>query len=253
MGFLHKGHLSLVKQAKDTCDVVIVSIFVNPIQFGVGEDFEEYPRNLEKDSRLLQAEEVDAIFAPTPQEMYPPGFNSYVEVYGDITQKLCAKSRPGHFKGVTTVVSKLFHICMPDKAFFGQKDAQQLMVIEKMVRELNFPLEIVRVPIVREEDGLALSSRNVYLDIEQREAAVVLSRSLRLAQEWIAGGEMNVARLKQKLRAVISENPLADIHYIEIYDGNDLSDIEEIKGKALIALAVKFGNTRLIDNLLVEV
>lgn len=253
MGYLHSGHLALVKEAQQLCDRVIVSIFVNPIQFGAGEDFEVYPRDLERDKKLLEDQNADALFVPSIKEMYPAGYNSFVEVEGDITRKLCAQSRPGHFKGVTTVVSKLFNICLPDKAFFGQKDAQQVMVIEKMVRELNFPLTIIRVPIVREDDGLALSSRNVYLDKEQREQALVLNKSLRAAAELVAGGERKVETVKSLIEQIINQSSQAQIGYIEIYDAQDLSDIEEIKSRALIALAVKFGNTRLIDNLLVEV
>lgn len=253
MGYLHEGHLTLVRQARKNSDAVVVSIFVNPLQFGPGEDFEDYPRDLKRDSGLLEAEGVDAVFAPSVQEMYPAGFSSYVEVCGEITQKLCAISRPVHFKGVTTVCSKLFHICQPDRAFFGQKDAQQLLVIKKMVRELNFPLEIVGVPIVREADGLAKSSRNVYLSQEERTQALVLSRSLQEAKKAIEAGERKVAALKALIQDVIQSSPLARIDYVEIYNADDLSDIEEIDGRALIALAVKFGNTRLIDNLLVEV
>ncbi|MDD3364256.1 MAG: pantoate--beta-alanine ligase [Syntrophomonas sp.] len=253
MGYLHQGHLALVGEARRSCDIVVVSIFVNPIQFGVGEDFEDYPRDLAKDSLMLEQGQVDAVFAPSIKEMYPQGYNSFVEVLGDISQKLCAQSRPVHFRGVTTVVSKLFHICLPDYAFFGQKDAQQVMIIEKMVRELNFPLSIVRVPIVREEDGLALSSRNVYLDPEQREQALVLNRSLQAARELIYSGERNVAKVKSLLEQTIKTSPGADISYAEIFDASDLAEVEEIKGQVLIALAVKFGTTRLIDNLLVEV
>ncbi|PKM77539.1 MAG: pantoate--beta-alanine ligase [Firmicutes bacterium HGW-Firmicutes-15] len=253
MGYLHQGHLALVREARRACDIVVVSIFVNPIQFGVGEDFEDYPRDLDKDSLLLEQGQVDAVFAPSIKEMYPLGYNSFVEVLGEISQKLCAQSRPIHFRGVTTVVSKLFHICLPDQAFFGQKDAQQVMIIEKMVRELNFPLSIVRVPIVREEDGLALSSRNVYLDAEQRKQALVLNRSLQAARELIQSGERNVAKVKSLLEQTIKTSPGAIIGYAEIYDASDLTEVEEIKGQVLIALAVKFGTTRLIDNLLVEV
>lgn len=253
MGYLHQGHLALVREARRSCDIVIVSIFVNPIQFGVGEDFEEYPRDLEKDRQLLAKEEVDALFAPSIKEMYPPDYGSYVEVTGEISQKLCAQSRPGHFKGVTTVVSKLFHICMPDQAFFGQKDAQQVMIIEKMVQELNFPLTIVRVPIVREDDGLAMSSRNVYLSPGQREQALGLSRSLLAARDLIKSGERDAARVKELIEDTIKSSPDASIVYIEIYDARDLRDVEEIKDRVLIALAVKFGTTRLIDNLIVEV
>ena len=253
MGYLHQGHMALVREARRSCDIVVVSIFVNPIQFGAGEDFEDYPRDLEKDSQLLEQEAVDVIFAPSIKEMYPSNYGSFVEVEAEMTKKLCGQSRPGHFRGVTTVVSKLFHICSPDFAFFGQKDAQQVMIIEKMVKELNFPLSIVRVPIVREIDGLALSSRNVYLNEEQRAQALVLNRSLQAARELIESGEKNVKQVKKLLEKVIKSSPEANIVYIEIYDANDLADIEEIKDRALIALAVKFGTTRLIDNLIVEV
>ncbi|MEN6347902.1 MAG: pantoate--beta-alanine ligase [Syntrophomonas sp.] len=253
MGFLHQGHLSLVREARKDCDIVIVSIFVNPIQFGVGEDFEQYPRNLERDSALLEEEKADAIFSPHNKDMYPNGYDSFVEVYGEITDKMCGASRPGHFKGVSTVVSKLFHICQPDRAYFGQKDAQQLMIIEKMVRELNFPLEIVRVPIVRESDGLAMSSRNVYLGDEERRQALVLNQALKMAVTDIKNGERNPETVRQKIITMIEACPLANIDYVEISDAADLSGIGEIKGRVLIALAVKFGSTRLIDNLLVEV
>jgi pantoate--beta-alanine ligase len=253
MGYLHAGHLSLVKEAGKHCDIVVVSIFVNPTQFGPNEDFDSYPRDVESDRKKLAAEKVDAIFAPSERNMYPEGYNSWVELKGEITSKLCGASRVGHFKGVTTVVSKLFNICQPDMAFFGQKDAQQVMIIEKMVRELNFPITIIRVPIKREADGLALSSRNVYLDEEQHQQALVLSRSLQEARKMAADGVRNVARLKQAIREMIATAPQANIDYVEIYDANDLGDVEEITGRVLIALAVKFGNTRLIDNLIVEV
>ncbi len=253
MGYLHEGHLSLVHEAGQQCDMVVVSIFVNPTQFGAGEDYTEYPRDIDRDKLVLERERVDAIFAPSVRGMYPNGYNSWLEVQGDITTKLCGATRPGHFRGVTTVVSKLFHICVPDKAFFGQKDAQQLMIIEKMVQEMNFPLGIVRVPIVREADGLAMSSRNVYLDEDQRQQALVLSRSLRMISQLISQGERNVALLKIKIKKLIEQSPQAEIAYAEIYAAHDLSDVEEIQGPVLIALAVKFGTTRLIDNLIVEV
>jgi pantoate--beta-alanine ligase len=253
MGFLHQGHMALVREARRRCDIVVVSVFVNPIQFGVGEDFEEYPRDLKKDSVMLEQEQTDALFAPSIKEMYPHGYNSFVEVSGDISEKLCAQSRPGHFRGVTTVVSKLFNICLPNLAFFGQKDAQQVMIIEKMVEELNFPLSIVRVPIVREKDGLALSSRNVYLNEDHRKQALILNQSLQKAQEIICSGERNVSKIKNLLKETIATSPEANIVYAEIYDANDLTDVEEIKDRVLIALAVKFGTTRLIDNLIVEV
>lgn len=253
MGYLHAGHLSLVKEAARRCDIVVVSIFVNPTQFGPSEDFADYPRDIEHDSKLLEEEKVDAIFAPLVRDMYREGYNSWVEVQGEITTKLCGATRIGHFKGVTTVVSKLFNICQPDMAFFGQKDAQQAMIIEKMVHELNFPLTIVRVPIMREADGLALSSRNVYLSDEQRQQALVLNRSLIKARQLVEAGERSATQLKQVIREVIAAAPQAKIDYVEIYDADNLGDVEEIKSRVLIALAVKFGNTRLIDNLIVEV
>lgn len=253
MGYLHEGHLSLVREARRRCQTVIVSVFVNPIQFNVGQDFEDYPRDLEHDSALLEQEQVDAIFAPTIKSMYPQGYNSFVEVLGEMTEKLCGASRPGHFRGVTTVVSKLFHICVPDLAFFGQKDAQQVMIIEKMVKDLNFPLSIVRVPIVREKDGLALSSRNVHLDPEQRQAALVLNRVLKEAQGLMVGGERDVAAIKAYMVKNIEANPQARIDYAEIYNADNLADLDKIGGRVIIALAVWFGTTRLIDNLLVEV
>jgi pantoate--beta-alanine ligase len=253
MGYLHQGHMALVGEARQSCAKVVVSIFVNPIQFGVGEDYEDYPRDLDKDSRLLEEGGVDALFVPSVKEMYPPGYDTFVEVEGEISTKLCARSRPSHFRGVTTVVSKLFHICLPDRAFFGQKDAQQVMIIEKMVRELNFPLGIVRVPIVREKDGLALSSRNVYLSPEQRQQALVLNQSLQLARGLIQAGERDAAQIQELLVRTIGSSPGADIVYAEIYDAADLAEVERITGPVLIALAVKFGTTRLIDNLIVEV
>ncbi|HZK44278.1 MAG TPA: pantoate--beta-alanine ligase [Syntrophomonadaceae bacterium] len=253
MGFLHEGHLTLVREAKRLCDIVVVSIFVNPIQFGQGEDFGEYPRDLSQDTALLQNELADAVFAPTVKEMYPNGYSTFLEVNSPITTKLCGNSRPGHFKGVTTVVSKLFNICQPDLAFFGQKDYQQLLVVKKMVRELNFPIEIVGVPIVREYDGLAISSRNVNLTPDQRQAALTISSSLKMAQEFIENGETNTRELKQKIQNLIKSEGQPEIEYIEIVDDQELLDLEKIIGKVLIAVAVKYGNTRLIDNLLVEV
>lgn len=253
MGYLHDGHLSLVQEARKSCDLVVVSIFVNPLQFGQGEDFEDYPRDLSRDSDLLEKAGADALFAPSAREMYPVGYSSSVEISGEITRKMCGVSRPGHFKGVTTVCTKLFHACLPDKAFFGQKDAQQLLIIKKMVRELNFPMEVIRVPIVREHDGLALSSRNVYLDKEQRQEALVLNQALKQVQEQIVGGERDISRLKDRIREIITTSPQAEIDYVEILNGDDLSELETVDGRVLIALAVKFGKTRLIDNLLVEV
>ncbi|HZJ84193.1 MAG TPA: pantoate--beta-alanine ligase [Syntrophomonadaceae bacterium] len=256
MGYLHAGHLALVKEAGIFCDIVVVSIFVNPLQFGQGEDFSEYPRDLSQDISLLEAEKVQAVFAPQARDMYPLGYNTFLEVTGSMTDKLCGKSRPGHFRGVTTVVGKLFNICQPDLAFFGQKDIQQLIIIEKMVREFNFPLEIIRVPIVRENDGLAISSRNVYLSKPQREASLILNKALQLAKKLIADGERKAEVLRQKLTSLIESEQEAFIDYIGIVDEVDLanlSDLTEAQGKVIVALAVKIGNTRLIDNLLVEV
>ncbi|MGE5373129.1 MAG: pantoate--beta-alanine ligase [Solirubrobacterales bacterium] len=252
MGFLHEGHISLVRIARTLCDTVFVSIFVNPIQFGVNEDFDTYPRNLDGDMALLQPEGVDVVFAPVAPDMYPSRYGTFVDTSG-LDDRLCGKSRPGHFRGVTTVVSKLFLICQPDVAVFGQKDAQQVMIIEKMSRELNFPVQIVRGPIVREADGLAMSSRNVYLSSEDRQRATVLSRSLRQAQERISTGERNPGAIRGMISETIAGTPGARIDYVEVLSGEDLRDLETLQGKVLIALAVKFGETRLIDNLLLEV
>lgn len=253
MGYLHDGHMALVKTARKMCDLVVVSIFVNPIQFGQGEDFEEYPRDLNRDCNLLENAGVDIVFAPSAQEMYPRDYSSSVEVRGTIGERMCGASRPGHFNGVTTVCTKLFHVCLPVKAFFGQKDMQQLMIIKKMVKELNFPLEIVGVPIVREHDGLALSSRNVYLNPNERQQALILNKSLLMAQEQIIKGERDVNRLLDSIKEMILKSPQAKIDYIEILNAEDLTPIEKVNGKVLVALAVKFGKTRLIDNLVVEV
>lgn len=253
MGYLHEGHLTLVRQARLSCERVIASIFVNPTQFGPGEDYDDYPRDLERDCALLEKEGVDLVFAPSVREMYPEGYNTYVEAFGEISSKLCARSRPHHFRGVTTVVSKLFNICVPDIGFFGWKDAQQLLILKKMVRELNFPLEIRGVDIVREADGLALSSRNVYLSPENRQAALVLSRSLQAVRERIEAGERDALALKAWLRGAIEREPVAVIDYVEIVETSELKDIEQLSGQVLIAVAVKFDNTRLIDNIMVEV
>ncbi|NLF45978.1 MAG: pantoate--beta-alanine ligase, partial [Syntrophomonadaceae bacterium] len=254
MGYLHRGHLSLVQKARQECDIVITSIFVNPTQFGQGEDFDEYPRDLKRDTELLAREKADAVFAPSARDMYPPGASTFVEAQGPITEKMCGAARPGHFRGVTTVVSKLFLICQPDKAYFGQKDAQQAAVIEKMVRELNFPVTIVRGPIIREADGLAMSSRNVNLTSEQRKQATVLNRALQAAALKIGAGQRDGEKIKQEIRAIITAQPQAAIDYIEIYRAEDLGEVKNLAGeKIILALAVKFGNTRLIDNLTVEV
>jgi len=252
MGYLHEGHLSLVRRAKEETDFVVVSIFVNPLQFGPKEDFKEYPRDLERDIKLLEEVKADLLFAPEVEEMYPPGYKTYVEVT-EITDVLCGASRPGHFKGVTTVVAKLFNIVKPDKAFFGQKDAQQVAVIKKMVKDLNMDLEIVPVPTVREEDGLAMSSRNVYLNTEERKAAPILYKSLQRAKELIEKGEKNSTTILKEMEEMISKEPLAKIDYIEIVDGETLKRKDKVEGNILIALAVKIGRTRLIDNIQMEV
>lgn len=252
MGYLHGGHLSLVRKAKEETDFVVVSIFVNPLQFGPKEDFKEYPRNLNRDIKLLEEVKADLLFAPETEEMYPPGYKTYVEVT-EITDVLCGASRPGHFKGVTTVVTKLFNIVKPDKAFFGQKDAQQVAVIKKMVKDLNMDIEIVPVPIVREEDGLAMSSRNVYLNPEERKAAPILYKSLQRAKELIEKGEKNSSTILKEMEEMILKEPLAKIDYIEIVDGETLKRKDKIEGNVLIALAVKIGKTRLIDNIQMEV
>lgn len=252
MGFLHQGHMSLVKASKDDNDFTIMSIFVNPTQFGPNEDFDKYPRDMARDTKLAEAAGVDVIFAPLKDEMYPAGYKTYVDVV-DITNALCGKSRPGHFKGVTTVVTKLFNIVEPDKAYFGQKDAQQVIVLKKMVRDLNMNLEIVTCPIVRESDGLAMSSRNTYLTSEQRNGALVLSKSLFEAEQMIKDGERDVAKLIGHISEKISAISFAEIDYVEVTDIINLEKVDTINGKVLIALAVRFGNTRLIDNVIVEV
>jgi len=252
MGYLHEGHLTLMRRAKQRCDVVVASIFVNPKQFGAGEDFERYPRDMARDARLAQEVGVDAIFNPPVEEMYPPGYHTYVEVE-KLTEGLCGASRPGHFRGVTTVVNKLFNIVQPDVAFFGQKDAQQTIAIRRMVEDLNMPLEIVTIATVREPDGLAMSSRNVYLTPAEREAALVLYRSLQKARAMIESGERSVQAVIAGMREVLAAEPLAKVDYVEIRDADDLSEINTLQGRVLVALAVFIGRTRLIDNLLVEV
>ena len=253
MGYLHEGHLTLVRSAKKQADIVIVSIFVNPLQFGPKEDFSRYPRDLERDLALLQEEGVNCVFAPTAEEMYPEGFSTFVEVSGELTEVMCGKSRPGHFKGVATVVTKLFNIVTPDLAFFGQKDAQQLFIIEKLVRDLNLNVEIVRVPTRREEDGLAMSSRNTYLSPEERKAATILYRALKRGEELVLTGERNPEKLKLILEEYIKTEQRAHIDYVEVRSVPDLKPMAKIQGKFIIALAVYIGKTRLIDNFILEV
>ncbi|WP_010243199.1 pantoate--beta-alanine ligase [Acetivibrio cellulolyticus] len=252
MGYLHEGHLSLVRRSVHDNDFTVMSIFVNPTQFGPNEDFEKYPRDMERDLRLAESAGVDVVFAPSVEEMYPAKYKTYVDVE-DITNVLCGLSRPGHFKGVTTVVSKLFNIVEPNKAYFGQKDAQQVIVIKKMVRDLNMNLEIIACPIVRESDGLAMSSRNVYLSNEERAAALILSKSLSETEVLIKQGEKNREKIVEYIKDRIKSEKLADIDYIEVVSTDGLGQVEKLEGTILIALAVRFGKTRLIDNIIVEV
>jgi pantoate--beta-alanine ligase len=250
MGYLHEGHLSLVRQAKAENPSAVASIFVNPTQFGPKEDFARYPRDPERDLALLEQAGTDIVFMPTAEAMYPPGFNSWVEV-GGLTEKLEGAARPGHFRGVATVVAKLFGIVQPDRAYFGQKDAQQLLVIKKMVKDLDMGIEIIAAPTVREPDGLAMSSRNTYLNAEERKQAVVLYQSLKLAQKLYTGGEKEARAIKKQMTVLIQKQPLADIEYISIADGETLDELDKVKPKSLVSMAVRFGKTRLIDNVVV--
>ncbi len=251
MGYLHEGHLSLMRQARPRCDVLVVSIFVNPTQFGPNEDFERYPRDFERDERLCRQEGVDVVFYPTAEAMYPQPYRTYVNVE-QLTETMCGASRPGHFRGVTTVVTKLFHIVKPHLAVFGQKDYQQSLVIRQMVRDLNFDITIVVAPIVREADGLAMSSRNNYLTQEERQQALVLYRSLRKAEELIEQGEQDAARILEAMQQIIAGAPDARIDYIVIVDGDTLEPVTRVKDNTVIALAVFIGNTRLIDNTIIR-
>ncbi|HEY4390959.1 MAG TPA: pantoate--beta-alanine ligase [Paenibacillus sp.] len=259
MGYLHEGHASLLRKARAQNDLVVLSIFVNPIQFGPNEDLDRYPRDAERDLALAEHEGVDAVLMPSVEEMYPQPIKTKVAV-AELTSKLCGASRPGHFDGVTTVVSKLFHIVAPNRAYFGQKDAQQVAVVAQMVKDLNFDLEIIPCPIVRENDGLALSSRNVYLSAEERQAALILSRSLKqLEADVYAGDAATVLEASQQLTQKIESEPLAEIDYVEIaafpsltalQETNSFNSELEVHGAILVAVAVKFGTTRLIDNVL---
>lgn len=251
MGALHQGHLSLVQAAREKCDSVAVSIFVNPTQFGPNEDFAKYPRNLENDAAMLAGEQVDVIFAPSVDDMYPAGAVTWVTVEG-MSDRLCGKSRPGHFRGVTTVVAKLFHIIEPNLAFFGQKDAAQVAIIRRMVRDLNIPVAIEVCPIIREPDGLALSSRNAYLDPQERKAALVLHHSLQRAQKLFESGEHDSARLVATGREEFNREPKVRLDYFDVVDPDSLEPITIISNLALIAVAAFIGNTRLIDNLIVD-
>jgi pantoate--beta-alanine ligase len=251
MGYLHKGHLALVKQAREQNSAVVVSIYVNPTQFGAREDLGSYPRDLNRDLELLSSEGTDVVFVPSDDELYPLRFSSWVDVE-KVTERLEGASRPGHFRGVATVVTKLFNIVQPSRAYFGQKDAQQALVIKRMVADLNMPLEIVVVPTVRENDGLAMSSRNVYLSQKEREAAAILFRALSLAQQLWESGENDADEIRRQMTSLIREEPLAQIDYVSIADAETLEELDSIDRRALACLAVKIGKTRLIDNISLE-
>jgi pantoate--beta-alanine ligase len=248
MGYLHDGHISLVKCAKKENDVVVMSIFVNPTQFGPNEDFERYPRDIKRDSEIAGKEGVNYLFVPETSEMYPPAYSTYVEVE-NLTRGLCGDRRPGHFRGVATVVTKLLNIVQPHRAYFGKKDFQQLKVIERLVKDLNFDVEIVGCPIVREKDGLAKSSRNIYLSPEERKSAISLYGTLKLAKKLFESGETNPQKIKSEMeRFILSHSLVKKIDYVEIVDANLLKPVKSLKEGDLIALAVFVGNTRLIDN-----
>jgi pantoate--beta-alanine ligase len=251
MGYLHQGHLALVKQARAENSIVVASIFVNPTQFGPTEDFKSYPRDTERDLAMLRKEGTDIVFMPSAEEMYPEGFNSWVDVE-KVTDRLEGSYRPGHFKGVATVVAKLFNIVEPARAYFGQKDAQQVLVIKKMVADLNMNLEVIVAPTVRESDGLAMSSRNVYLNPQERQASIVLFKALTLARNRREKGERNAETVRQEMTSLISQEPLAKIEYVSIADAQTLEELSKIDRPALVSLSVRFGKTRLIDNMLLE-
>ena len=253
MGFLHAGHQSLIAASVKNNDRTVVSVFVNPTQFGPNEDLESYPRDLNRDAELCESTGADLIFHPEPSEMYPDGFVSFVDMNG-LTNHLCGLSRPVHFRGVCTVVSKLFNIVQPDHAYFGQKDAQQLAVVKRMVKDLNMPLEIVGCPIVREEDGLAMSSRNTYMNAEERQAALILSKSIRLGEQMVKDGERDAEVIRKAMVELIESEPMAEIDYVELVDNLTMESLETLKGDILCAIAVKINNkVRLIDNFIATV
>ncbi len=251
MGYLHEGHLALVRWARRENSAVIVSIYVNPAQFGPREDFGAYPRDLDRDLELLQREGTDIVFVPLDEEVYPPGFSSWVDV-GKVTEKLEGASRPGHFRGVATIVAKLFNIVQPTRAYFGQKDAQQVVVVKKMVADLNMDLEVVIVPTVRESDGLAMSSRNTYLSPKERQAATILFRALELAQRLRRGGEKDAGEIRRRMAALVQKERLACVDYVSIADAETLEELNLLDRPAVASLAVRIGKTRLIDNMPLE-
>lgn len=252
MGYLHAGHLSLIRKAREECDCVVMSLFVNPLQFGENEDFDRYPRDFERDRTMAEEAGVDLLFYPSVEEMYPRRILTTVHVAG-LTERLCGRSRPGHFDGVATVVSKLFHIVCPDRAYFGQKDAQQLAVIERMVEDLNIPVKVVGCPIIREPDGLAMSSRNVYLTPEEREAAPTLYQALQEGERLIRGGERNPNVVLQTVRQQIERAKVFRLDYLELLSYPDLEPLDTIGGKVILAVAAWLGRTRLIDNTIIEI
>ena len=251
MGYLHQGHLSLVRESLHQADQTVVSIFVNPTQFGPAEDYHQYPRDLKRDAKILEKEGVDFIFAPEVKEMYPEGYKTYVQVE-KLQDRLCGRSRSGHFRGVCTVVLKLFNIVKPDLAFFGQKDAQQAIILKKMVKDLDLDVRIKVLPIVRDKDGLALSSRNTYLNPDQRKAALSLSRSLKMAEEMIKKGERKAEKIIKRIKEIIEKEPLARLDYAEIVELEELNPVTKIDQDVLIALAVFIDRVRLIDNTIIR-
>ncbi|MCR4955384.1 MAG: pantoate--beta-alanine ligase [Lachnospiraceae bacterium] len=251
MGYLHEGHASLMKEARKRDDKVVVSVFVNPMQFGPSEDLDSYPRDINADSKLCEEMGVDLIFHPEPSEMYHDDFCSFTDING-LSNHLCGLSRPIHFRGVCTVLNKLFNIVMPDRAYFGQKDAQQAAIVKQFVKDLNLPLEIVRCPIIREADGLAKSSRNTYLSAEERKAALILSKAIFLGQELVEKGETSAKKVTDQMTDLIKTEPLADIEYVTAVNGLTMEEVDEIKDPTLVAIAVRIGKTRLIDNFVVE-
>lgn len=252
MGYLHKGHISLIDKSVQQNDITVLSIYVNPTQFAPNEDYKTYPNDLENDKRLAQDAGADIIFIPNNKIMYPDNYLTYVTV-NNLTDNLCGKSRPTHFRGVTTIVTKLFNLVQPNRAYFGQKDAQQVIIIKKMVKDLNIPVDIITCPIIREKDGLALSSRNTYLNNEERQQATVLFESLQLAKSYIDNGEHSASVIETIISKMITQKPSTNIDYISIVNADTLKNINHIEGNILIALAVKVGNTRLIDNIKLEV
>jgi pantoate--beta-alanine ligase len=253
MGALHDGHLSLVEAARKECNVIVMSIFVNPSQFGPGEDFEKYPRQMDEDRKKAEEAGVDCIFTPEAEEMFPEGYTTYVEPQGSVANALCGKSRPDHFRGVATVVAKFFNIVRPDKSYFGQKDAQQAVIIERMTEDLNIDTIVAVAPIVRERDGLAMSSRNSYLSEDERSQALGLYHSLKWAEEAAAGGERASSMIKGGMKNILSEGKDVQIDYIEVLDARALQPLEKIRDNTLIAVAAFVGKTRLIDNIVVRI